>query len=174
MPRPLTPLPRNTEKHMQELLQQATNTWETRRIQCVLMRVSLGMSSNDIAPLVGLHPDSIKHIWKRYLDEGDDALLGEKRGHARGNAHLTLSQEKNLLKAFLTRAERGQIVTVRHVHAAVCERIGQTVDPSTTFRMFRRHGWRKITPLPTHPKGNRKDREKFKESFSPTREKGSI
>lgn len=173
MPRPLTPLPKNTERHMRALLQGATSTWETRRIQCVLMRVSLGMSSQDIAPLVGLHPDSVKHIWKRYLDEGDEALVGEQRGQARGNAYLTLDEEKDILASLLKRAERGQLITVRHVHAALCENVGKNVDPSTTYRLLQRHGWRKIVPLPEHPKGNRRHRKNFREAFSPTGEKSS-
>lgn len=174
MPRPLIPLPRNTEKHMRFLLRQAANAWEVRRIQCVLMRASLGMSSQDIAPLVGLHPDSVKHIWKRYLDEGDAALLGEHRGQARGNAHLTLDREKDILSSFLKKAEQGQLITARQLHAAVCASVGKEVHPSTTYRMLKRHDWRKIAPLPTHPKGNPKQRKNFKKAFSPTGEKGSL
>lgn len=173
MPRPPTPLSKNTEKHMRMLLKKATNTWETRRIQCVLMRASLDMSSNDIAPIVGLQPESVRRVWKRYLDEGDTALLGENRGRARGNAHLTLDEEKDLLASLLKRAQGGQLITVRHVHAAVCESVGTAVDLSTTYRLLKRHGWRKIVPLPEHPKGNRIRRETFTEAFSPTGEQGS-
>lgn len=169
MARPLTPLHKNTEKHMRELLRQTTNGWEIRRIQCVLMRASLGMSSQDIAPLVGLHEGSVRRIWQHYLDEGDGALLGEHRGKARGNAHLTLAKEKSILHPLIRKAERGQLITIRAVHAAVCKNVGKDVNLSTTYRMLSRHGWRKIVPLPTHPKGNPHAREQFQESFSPTR-----
>lgn len=173
MPRPLTPLPRNTEKHMRSLLRQATNAWEVRRIQCILMRVALAMSSEDIAPLVCLHPGSVRRIWMQYLDEGDAALLGEERGKARGNAHLTLMQEWNMLRPFLRKAETGSLITIKAVHAAACATVGKDVSPVTTYRMLARHGWRKIVPLPTHPKGNPKQRKNFKKAFSPTRENGS-
>ena len=169
MPRPCTPLPKNTEKHMHALLKKAKASWETRRIQCVLMRVSLKLSSQEIAPLVGLKPESVRRIWKRYLDEGDDALLGEKRGYARGNAYLTIDEEKDLLMLFLKKAEKGGIITTRHIHVALCDHIGMDIDSSTTSRMLKRHEWRKIVPLPEHPKGNKREREKFKKAFSPTR-----
>ena len=169
MPRPLTPLPKNTEKHMQELLKQAVNAWEVRRIQCILMRTAREMPSQDIAPLVGLQPASVRRIWKRYLDEGDAALIGEKRGKARGHAHLTIAQEKKLLQPLIRRAEQGQLLTVRLAHVAVCKAVGEDVDFSTTYRMLARHGWRKIVPLSEHPKGDKEARETFRESFSPTR-----
>lgn len=174
MPRPLTPLPKNTEQHLRSLLRCSSGMWESRRIQCVLMRVSLGMSSKDIAPLVGLHPDSVRHIWKRYLDGGDAALLGEKRGNARGHAHLTLDREKDILSSFLRKAEQGQLITAQQLHAAICAAVGKNVDLSTTYRMLARHGWRKIVPLPAHPKGDPEKRRKFRRAFSPTREKGSF
>ena len=169
MPRPSTPLHKNTEKHMQQLLRKAANAWEVRRIQCVLMRAARDMTSDDIAPLVGLQPESVRRIWKRYLDEGDTALIGENRGKARGNAHLTLAQEKKILHPLIGRAGRGQLITIRTAHAAVCKTVGKHVDLSTTYRMLSRHGWRKIVPLPTHPNGNAEARERFKEAFSPTR-----
>ena len=168
MPRPCTPLPKNTEKHMQTLLRQATGSWETRRIQCVLMRASLQLSSEEIAPLVGLEPASVRRIWKHYLDEGDAALLGEKRGQARGNACLTLDDEKDFLMIFFRKAEQGNVVTASHIHTTLCNHLGRTIDPSTTFRMLKRHGWRKIVPLPEHPKGSKEERQKFKDAFSPT------
>lgn len=167
MPRSLTPLPPNTEKHMRDLLRRVSTVWEHRRIQCVLLRAR-EMRAEDIAPIVGLHTASVWRIWAGYLSFGDDALLGEKRGKARGNAHLSLQQEKQFLQPFFAQAEKGQLLTVRMVHAALRECIGNDISPVTTFRMLRRHGWRKIVPLPAHPKGNKSQREKFKKAFSPT------
>jgi hypothetical protein len=137
------------------------------------MRASLSMSSGDIAPLVGLHPGSVRRIWKEYLDSGDSALLGEERGKARGNAHLTIAQEWHMLRPFLKKAGAGSLITIKDVHTAVCVTTGKNVSPVTTYRMLARHGWRKIVPLPTHPKGDPARRERFKKSFSPTRENGS-
>lgn len=158
---------------MRTLLPQAETVWELRRIQCVFLRAAEGKSAEEIAPMVGLHPGSVWRIWSLYMKEGDAALLGEKRGRARGNAHLTLEEERDILMSFLKKAGHGQLLTVRRVHAAVCQKIGRAVDPSITYRMLHRHGWRKITPLPTHPRGNGRKRERFRRAFSPTREESS-
>jgi len=173
MSRPCADLPTRTEKRMRALLRATDSIWEMRRIQCVLLRVSEEKTAEQIAPIVGLHPGSVWRIWSLYMKKGEAALLGEQRGRARGNAHLTLAQEKNILSSLMQQAARGRLLTIRDVHAAVCRDAGEDVDLSTTYRMLKRHTWRKIVPLPTHPKGNAKLRETFKESFSPTGEKGS-
>lgn len=158
---------------MRALLRETNSIWEMRRIQCVLLRVSEEKTAEQIAPIVGLHPGSVWRIWSLYMKKGEEALVGEKRGRARGNAHLTLMQEKEILSSLVKKAERGKLLTMRDVHHAVCGKAGGAVDLSTTYRMLKRHRWRKIVPLPTHPKGNADAREHFKESFSPTREKSS-
>lgn len=173
MPRPCADLPPRTEKRMRALLRTTNSIWEMRRIQCVLLRVSEEKTAEQIASIVGLHPGSVWRIWSLYMKKGESALLGEHRGRARSNAHLTLRQEKDILSSLTKKAERGKLLTIRDVHDAVCEKIGNAVDLSTAYRMLKRHRWRKIVPLPTHPKGNGEVREDFKESFSPTREKGS-
>jgi transposase len=167
MARPLTPLPKNTEKHMLNLLKKSSSIWEHRRIQCILFRTQ-GMSAEHTARLVGLHPASVWRIWSAYLQDGEKALLGEKRGKVRGNAHLTIKQEEKILRSFLRKSDCGQLVTISQVHIALCNKLKKEVDESTTYRMLKRHGWRKIVPLPEHPKGNKEEREKFKKAFSPT------
>ena len=151
---------------MRKLLKGAKTSTELRRIQCILLRCE-ERSSEEIGRIVGMHTDSVRHVWSDYLEKGEQALLGEKRG-GRHRFHLTLAQEKSILHPLIRKAERGQLLTVRMAHAAVCKTVGKDVDLSTTYRMLSRHGWRKIVPLPTHPKGDQEARERFKESFPPT------
>lgn len=167
MARPCTPLPKQTERRMRALLRETKTAKELRRVQCILLRCE-GKPSSDIGEIVGMHPDSVRHVWSEYLERGEQVLMGENRG-GRHRSHLTLKEETKLLQVFFRQAKCGQLITIRRFHAAVCSEIGKKVAPSTTYRMLHRHGWRKIVPLPTHPKGSREEREKFKEAFSPTR-----
>ena len=164
--RPFTPLPKHTEQRMRTLLKQATSTWEYRRIQCVLLRASLQLPAERVGPMVGLHPASVWRIWSQYLAEGEKAILGEKRG-GRYKAHLTTDEESTLLRPFLKRAERGELVTIRMVHEAVCRKVGHPVDPSTTYRMLHRSHWRKVVPRPHHPRAVTEEQERFKALFPP-------
>lgn len=154
-----------TEKQIREMLKGAKNKWEYRRIQCVLLRVEQKMTAEKTGEIVGIHTASVWRIWSRYLRGGMKAVVGEKRG-GRYHASLTEKEEKAILKPFEKRASKGQLVTIREVHEAVCRKSGTKSVPSTTYRLLHRHGWRKVTPRLRHPKGNEQKQEHFKVFFS--------
>ena len=150
------------------MLKGAKNKWEHRRIQCVLLRVSQKMTAEKVGEIVGIHTASVWRIWSRYLHGGMQAVVGEKRG-GRYRASLTKKEEKIMLKPFEKRAAKGELVTIREVHEAVCRKSGNKTAPSTTYRMLHRHGWRKVTPRLHHPKGNIEAQEHFKVFFPQNR-----
>jgi hypothetical protein len=39
------------------------------------------------------------------------------------------------------------------------------LDPTVTYRLLERHGWRKIVPRPQHPKTDKASQETFKVFF---------
>jgi len=57
------------------------------------------------------------------------------------------------------------IATVREIHRAFEERVGHQIDDSTTYRLLRRHGWRKLIPRPKHPQADSHTQEQFKNDF---------
>jgi transposase len=170
MARTYTPLSSKAAQHIQKLMKKSMSVWEYRRLQCISLR-QFGMQARDAAAIVGLHRDSVLHIWSVYLNDGLEAVLGEKRGRVRSRAHLTRKKERQFLKPFLDRAEKGKLTTVRDVHKAHCKRIGKDVDPTVTYRLLDRHGWRRIVPRPQHPKANLKAQEEFRVFFPQDRDK---
>lgn len=171
MAKPLTPLPEHTEKHMRALLKDAKSTWEYRRIQCVLLRVSLDLSADKVGAMVGLHHASVWRIWSQYLKEGERGILGERRG-GRYRAHLSVEEERKFLDGFRKKAMRGELVTVRSVHQALVRKLGRDINPSTIYRMLHRSGWRKVVPKPRHPRADERSREEFRALFPPDRPGG--
>lgn len=172
MPRPCTPLPKNTESHMRTLLRSHAKTArDVQRIQCILFRVAEQYTSEKTSKMVGLSTSSVKRIWSAYLHEGDDALIGENRGKARGNAYLSLKEEEDFLKPFLRKALKGELVTVRSVHDTLRKKIGSNVHVVTTYRILARHNWRKAVPKPRHPDADPAAQEEFKASFFPDRKR---
>jgi len=152
------------EKEIRKMLNEAKNKWEHRRIQCVLLRVSQKLTAEKVGEIVGIHTASVWRIWSRYLHGGMRAVVGEKRG-GRYRASLSEKEEKIVLKPFEKRAARGELVTIREVHEAVCRKSGVVAALSTTYRLLHRHGWRKVTPRLRHPKGNVRQQEHFKVFF---------
>ena len=46
------------------------------------------------------------------------------------------------------------MLTVAEIQQAYQEQLGKAVAPSTVYRLFDRHGWRKVVPRPRHPKAD--------------------
>ena len=158
------PLSSHGEQKIRELMKRSVSVWEHRRLQCVLLR-RYRMTAPDVAKIVGLHADSVKHIWALWKNGGTNALLGEKRGRARGAAHLTVEQERAFLQPFLDQATQGKLTTVRDVHAAHRTHMRKKINPTVTYRLLDRHGWRRVVPRPEHPKADKAAQEEFKVFF---------
>ena len=167
MPRTYVPLSSKASQHIQTLMKNATSKWEYRRLQCVSLR-QFGMQAADVAKIVGLHTDSVKHIWSLWQRGGADVLLGERRGQARGRARWMPEQERSFLQPFLDQAERGKLTTVKDIHKAHCAQVGKKLDRTATYRLLWRHDWRKIVPRAQHPKADKHAQETFKLFFPHT------
>ena len=161
------PLSSNGEQHIRSFMKKSESVWEHRRLQCILLR-RYQMIADDAAKIVGLHPDSVKHIWALWQRGGVKALLGERRGRVRGAARWNREEERAFLQPFLDRAERGKLTTVKEVYKAQCARVGKKIDPTVTYRLLDRHGWRKIVPRAQHPKADKNAQETFKVFFPHT------
>ena len=162
--RTYTPLSSHGEKYIRELMKKSTSVWEHRRLQCILLR-RYQMAAPNAAKIVGLHADSVRHIWSLWQRGGADAILGEKRGRVRAAARWTREEERAFIQPFLNRAERGKLTTVQEVYRAQCELAGKKLDPTITYRLLDRHGWRKVVPRAQHPKTDKAAQETFKVFF---------
>ncbi len=167
MPRTYAPLSSAATRHIQTLMKNAASKWEYRRLQCVSLR-QFGMQARDVAKIVGLHADSVKHIWSVWQNQGAEALLGERRGRSRGRARWNREEERAFLHPFLEAADRGRLTTVKEIYAAQCARAGKKIDPTVTYRLLERHGWRKVVPRQRHPKADKEAQQAFKVFFPHT------
>ncbi len=152
------------ENYVRERMKKSTSVWEYRRLQCVFMRRHT-MGAEDVAKIVGLHPGSVRNIWMRWKRGGADAVVGEKRGRVRARARWNREEEKAFLDPFVDAAKRGKLTTVQEIHLAQCKRVGKKLNPTVTWRLLHRHGWRKIVPRPQHPKADEEVRQIFKVFF---------
>ena len=164
MPRTYTPLSQKAVAQIDDLMKRSLSVWEYRRLQCVSLR-QFGMQARDVAKIVRLHADSVLHIWSAFQRGGVEAILGEKRGRVRSRARWNREEERVFLQPFLNRAERGKLTTAGEVYKAQCTCVRKKLDPTVTYRLLERHGWRKIVPRPQHPKANLKAQETFKVFF---------
>jgi transposase len=142
-----------TVRRLADRLKLAGSHSEYQRIQCVLIRATLGSTAAEIAQLLGWSTATVHVLHSRWAKEGEAIFDVRGRG-GRRHQHLTPEQERELLAPFVERAEAGGMLTVGEVQGAYHQRIGKVVSRSTIYRLLERHGWRKIMPRPRHPKAD--------------------
>ena len=154
---------RETVARLAERLKRASSHSEYQRIQCVLIRATLGSSASEIAQLLGWSRATVHVMHSRWAKEGEAIFDVRARG-GRHHQHLTLEQERELLAPFVERAQAGGMLTVTEVQLAYHERSGKEVARSTIYRLLDRHGWRKVVPRPRHPKADLAAQSAFKKT----------
>ena len=156
---------KETIKRLAERLKKANSHAEYQRIQCVLIRATLGSSAGEIAQLLGWSVSTVYVIHSRFAKEGD-AIFDLRRRGGRHHQHLSIEQEDALLTPFVRQAEAGGVLSVGEIRQAYEAMIGKAVAPSTVYRLLGRHGWRKVVPRPRHPKANVAAQAAFKKTSS--------
>lgn len=138
---------------------------EFRRFLCVWLRVDRNLSPAEIARILGWHPITVRTTQQEFIKHGVASLEEKPRGGRRRQL-MSLEDEQAFLAGFAERAKEGSLLVVGDVHAALEARLGRKVAESTTYRLLKRHGWRKVVPRPFHPKRNPEAAEGFKKGAS--------
>ena len=149
----LVPGDKPTITRLADRLKRAQSHSEYQRIQCVLIRATLGSSAAEIAQLLGWSTATVHVLHSRWAREGDAVFDVRVRG-GRRHQHLSVEQEAEVLAPFVERARAGGVLKVTEIQQAFEQRAGVTVAPSTIYRLLDRHGWRKVVPRPRHPKAD--------------------
>jgi transposase len=152
-----------TVERLAERLKRANSHSEYQRIQCVLIRATLGSSASEIAQLLGWSTATVHVMHSRWAKEGEAIFDVRSRG-GRHHQYLTPEQEQELLAPFVQRAQAGGMLTVSEVQQAYRECAGKEVARSTIYRLLERHGWRKVVPRPRHPKADLAAQSAFKKT----------
>ena len=152
-----------TVQRLAERLKRAGSHSEYQRIQCVLIRATLGSSAAEIAQLLGWSTATVHVLHSRWAKQGEAIFDVRGRG-GRHHQYLTPEREEELLAPFAQRAQAGGMLTVAEVQQAYRERSGREVARSTIYRLLQRHGWRKVVPRPRHPKADVATQAAFKET----------
>ena len=139
MPQPYA-VPEGTTEKLREALKRAKTADDLRRVQCVWMRIALGMNSRQIAKALGWSDAYVRVVQSDFLRVGAAALHNRKRGGRRYEL-MTREAEQALLYRIRATAWPVGVLEFRDVHQAVEREVGRPVAPSTVHRMLTRHGW---------------------------------
>ena len=144
-------------------LAEAQTIAEFQRVQCVLLRVALDCSAEQIAQVLGWSTATVHIAHSRWAKEGE-AFFAPKGKGGRRHQHLSEDEEAQVLAPFIEQAAAGAVLKVADIRSAYEARVGQAVAESTVRRLLTRHGWRKVVPRPRHPKADVAAQGAFKKS----------
>jgi transposase len=150
-------------EEVKRLMNIAKNKEEFRRYQSIYLRVSEKMPVVLIAKITGLSESHIHRIHSQCRKKGLAIISSAKKG-GRYRSYLSIEQEQKMLEEIEQKAINGGVVEISKVHKIFEETIGSKIARYTTYRLLHRHGWRKITPRPYHPKQRKDAVETFKKS----------
>jgi transposase len=137
---------------------------EYRRIQCVYLAISNpDMSNSKIAEITLFSLRNVYLIFDRYRKDGMEGLSDKRGGRYREN--MTIDDESQFLKPFEEKSKTGSLVVLGDVKKAYEDKVGHEVAESTIYRLFDRHGFRKIVPYKRHRKANKEEQEAFKKTL---------
>lgn len=162
---------RTTINALAERLKKAKGRPEFQRIQCVLIRATLGSTAAEIARLLGWSTATVHVIHSRWAKEGD-VIFDLKTKGGRRNQYLSIEEEVAFLQPFLAKAETGGILNAKEIQTAFEALVGRSVAKTTIYRMLDRWDWRKIVPRPRHPKADLAAQAAFKKTRNRSPKRG--
>ena len=120
-----------------------------KRLEVLQLRCE-GKSQQEIVEKTGFHRSYICSLIKQYFEEGLQSVI---ESHYGGNRrYMSFEEEAELLEQFIKKAEQGQMVDIREIEMAYCEKVGHSIGHAQIYCVLHRHGWRKIMPRSRHPK----------------------
>lgn len=145
-----TELSKSQVKELKQALKNKENAQHHRKIQALIL-YSESQNLTAAAKSVGFVHQTVRNLLNRYQEGGLEAILTDKRG-GRRRYYLTYEEEKNFLEEQMNSAMDGEFVTISSLHQAYQEKVGQKTTREGFYALLKRHGWRKVSPRPQHPK----------------------
>ncbi|MBF0806571.1 winged helix-turn-helix domain-containing protein [Streptococcus sp. 19428wA2_WM07] len=135
---------------LKQALKDKKNAQHHRKIQALIL-YSECQNLTAVAKSVGFVHQTVRNLLNRYLEGGLEALLTENRG-GRRHFYLTHEEEEEFLEEQASSAMNGEFVTVDTLFEAYQKRVGRKTSREGFYALLKRHGWRKVSPRPQHPK----------------------
>ena len=125
-----------------------------RMAQAVLLPALANLTLQETAKMLGVGRATVARLQHRFRQQGGTDLRPHAGWGGRRRALLSLEKERAFLAGWKARAERGELVVVSPLQAALSRELGRRVRPSVVYRLLARHGWRKVAPDTRHPKSD--------------------
>lgn len=135
---------------------------ELRAAQAVLLPALEGMTLDKTALLLGVGRSTVPWLQQRFREIARGTP--RKQWGGRRRSLLSWKEEKQFLAPWKKQAQKGSMIVVSPLRAALAQRVGRPVAATVAYRMLARHHWRKVAPDTRHPKGDPAVQEEWKKN----------
>lgn len=160
--------PASGEEHL-ELARNAVRIAKTadelRSAQALLLPLESGLSLEQTAIAIGRSKGKTCTLRTNYCKRATGRMAAPvAKRNLRNRANRSLEEEKVLLQEVFDSAGVGGVLVVAPFADKLRQKMGVPLSLAAIYRMLARHGWRKIAPDTTHPKGDLLVREDWKKT----------
>ena len=138
----------------QAALREAQTAEQLRRAQSILLPAVGNCTLEQTAALLGVGRATVPRLQARFRAHPVPGANPRRDWGGRRRALLSLERERAFLAPWLAQAQRGEMLVVSPLRAALAREVGRPVAASVAYRLLARHGWRKVAPDTRHPKSD--------------------
>jgi transposase len=148
----------------QQIVQKAMTARELRTGLSIIIPKECGVSNEVAAKALNIGVATVVRMQRRIRDQVDGKEEEKSSWGGRRRQTMSIEEESGFLRPWVEKAETGGVLVVPPIRAALEDRLGHPVAPSTVYRMLARHGWRKVEPDTCHPKRDPQAQDDFKKN----------
>jgi len=137
--------------------------WRVQKWLIIHNALNYSRRAEEIASCLAVSKSFVHKTISEYNRFGSSSIETTGKG-GRRNSYLTAEEEFNFIEGFISQAQKGYIATAGEIKEAFEKLIGHKVHKTTIYRLLDRTKWRKIVPLPYHPKKDKQAEEEFKKT----------
>ena len=140
----------------------ATDLYQLRTAQAVLLPALLGASLEETAALLGVGRATVPRLQAQFGAQVAAQRIARRSWGGRRQALLSVAEEKAFISNWQAKAEAGELIVLSTMREALEKKLGRKVAPEVFYRLVRRHRWRKVAPDTRHPKSDPVIQEEWK------------
>lgn len=156
-------LPHLAAAAVKQKFRTAKNFWQQQKWLGIYNALVDPRAAEEIAKHTGVSVCTVHQVISEYNRYGEIAIKTPGRG-GRRSSYLSLAAEQEFLTPFIAQAKQGNISTTATIQCAFEQRVGESVAPSTIYRLLERHQWRTLVPRPHHPQADPEAQDAFKQT----------
>jgi transposase len=148
---------------IKEKMRTSKTAADYKRWQIIYMVLTYEVDAGYLSDTTGYSKPAIYSIIKQFNKKSFGDVTTKQKG-GRRREYMSIEEEQDFMTALEFKAIKGQILTSSDIRRNVEAKLGRKVSDDYLWDLFKRNGWTKHSPRPSHPKKNEELQEDFKKN----------